>query len=57
MQDARLWQRRFTQQTQGVGTGASGVNDHRLARLLRRLQVQAKRILLQLGRFRFVVIV
>jgi len=33
------------------------VDDHRFARLLGRLQVQAKRLLLQLGRLRFVVII
>ncbi len=57
MQYARLGQRCFTQQVQGIGAGATGVDDHRFAGLLRRLQMQSEGLLLQLCRFRFVVIV
>ncbi|MCY1465084.1 hypothetical protein D9M71_831860 [compost metagenome] len=57
MQHARLGQRRFTQQVQGIGAGTAGVDDHRLAGLLGRLQVQPEGLLLQRCRFRFVVII
>ncbi|MCY1465774.1 hypothetical protein D9M71_839670 [compost metagenome] len=45
------------QQVQGIGACASSVDDHRLAGLLRCLQVQSERLLLQLRRFRLVVII
>ncbi|RMQ84193.1 hypothetical protein ALP97_05217 [Pseudomonas salomonii] len=57
MQHAGLGQGRFAQQRKGVSAGASGVDDHRFAGLLGRLQVQAEGGLLQLGGFRLVVVI
>ena len=57
MQHTGLRQRGFAQQGQGVGAGATGVDDHRFAGLLGGLQVQAERGLLQLGGFGLVVVV
>jgi hypothetical protein len=57
MQHTGLGQRRFAQQFEGIGTGATGVDDHRFTGLPGGLQVQAEGCLLQLGGFRLVVIV
>ncbi|SST12111.1 Uncharacterised protein [Acinetobacter baumannii] len=57
MQHAGLRQRRLAQQRQRVGARLAGVHDHWLGGDPRGFQVQAKRLLLQLGGFRFVVVV
>ena len=57
MQHPGVGQRGFAQQRQGIGAGATGVDDHRFTGLLRGLQVQTKGRLLQFGGFRLVVVV
>ncbi len=57
MQHTGLRQGRLAQQRQGVGAGGAGMHDDRLAAGFRRIQMQTEGALLQLGRFRLVVIV
>ena len=57
MQHAGLGQLRLAQQRQGIGARATGMDDHRLAGLPGRLQMQAEGRLLQFGGFRLVVII
>ena len=57
MKHTGLRQVSLAQQREGIGPRCTGMHDHRFAGLARGLQVQAKRCLLQLGRFRLVVVV